>query len=784
MPALLGFDLETFLIADGDLAPKPVVASFHDGGAGWIERFLNPFDDDCAEETIEGALVPGINLAVANGAYDAAVTARRMPSLLKLWFEKYKRGEVFETQIAATLDAIAEGRLTDGAALDRNYQPLRVDGETGKITTRFSLNNCVWLYLGRRNAKENDEYRLRYGELSLLPTSQWPQTAKVYPVDDAGNTLAVATVQKKTCQNIGRIGEQFNAAPLVDMTHLQLHTWAHFCMHMGAVYGFRTDGERIAAIEKKINATFDQDNERFLAWGFMRQEQAHHSTLTGNEPPCAICKGAKQVPSKKTGRLIKCGDCAGSGRTLPMVLKENGAAIRREVILAYGGDPSVPCTHCQGKGRVPSPVSDSKVNCKPCGATGIHVPRSVPRTPADGIATDRDTLDGTGNSKLEAWAEAGKNDKMRETYLPWLKKGIHTRINTRPNAVLATGRCSYDGLIQLIPPAARECIVADDGMCFVSCDYPSLELCTLAQATFWTVGYSRMRDVINATKDPGALHSEFGARMGGIDPADKEALKEFLKLAKDKKTKPAKLRQMAKAGNFGFPGMMGVPKFVLTKRKEGLRFCEVSGINETCTKTVMQWRDKDLDKPTCPDCLEVADDLRKAWFEAWPEIKPYFNWVTSLEETSRGLKIVTPGTGFVRDGMTASAAANHTFQHLGAYAAKLALCHASYEAYCDPASPLFGSRLVVLAHDELFFQVPMAKRGAAGKRICEIMRAALKVFCPDIDVPEPEPAYCKYWYKKAALLRHKDGTLVLAEDGQPALWEPVDDDGNPVPWAP
>lgn len=739
MPRLLGFDTETFLIMPGNLAPKPVVASFHDGSQGWFERFLNPFDDDCAEETIEGALTPGIILAVANGAYDAALSMRHQPHLTKLWFDKYRRGEVFDIEIAAALDAVAEGRMTDGMVLDRNHQPLRKDGESGKVTSRFSLNNCVWLYLGRRNAKENDAYRLRYGELSRMPKEQWPREAVEYPVDDAGNQREVAAVQLEHSQNIGMIGAQFNEPPLLAMSHLALHTWAHFCMHLGAVHGFRTDADRIAAIEKKINANVETDTQKFLVWGFM------HTVNTGT----------KKAPVWE--------------------VKENGAAIKREVILAYGGRADVACTHCEGTGKVPSEKTGKPVNCKPCGATGLDVPVSVPRTPADGIAADRDTLDGTGNERLEAWAEAGKNDKMRETYLPWLKQGVRETINTRPNAVLATGRCSYDGLLQLIPPKARECIVADDDMCFVSCDYPSQELCTLAQATYWVTGESQMRDIINQTRDPGALHAQFGARMGGIDANDSEAMKAFLKAAKIKSSREAALRQMAKAANFGFPGMMGVPTFVLAKRKEGLRFCVLAGINAECAKTVLEWREKPLKKPTCPDCLEVAAQLREDWFRQWPEIRPYFKWVSTLEETQHGLKIVTPGTGFVRDGMQASAAANHTFQHLGAYVSKYAMCLTTTEAYTDEASPLFGAKPVVLAHDELFFKVPMKTRGAAGKRICEHMLTAMRTFCPDIDAPEPEPAFCKYWYKKAELVKDAEGRPVLADDGQPVLWAPSEE---------
>jgi hypothetical protein len=53
------------------------------------------------------------------------------------------------------------------------------------------------------------------------------------------------------------------------------------------------------------------------------------------------------------------------------------------------------------------------------------------------------------------------------------------------------------------------------GYYFCSVDYAALELCCLAQMCLWVVGWSRMADVINATKDPGLLHTSFGARMIG-----------------------------------------------------------------------------------------------------------------------------------------------------------------------------------------------------------------------------------------------------------------------------
>ena len=781
MPEMISLDTETELFGPGNMAPKPVVASFFDGAEGWFERFLNAFDDDCAEETIEGVIFrPGVVVAGANFAYDGAVCARRVPRWLKLLFDLYERGQIWDVEIVAALDAIAEGRMTDGMVLNRNMEPLRKFGDTGPVTNRFSLSNCVWLYKGRLDAKANDEFRLSYGELGKLPKSQWPEKAKIYPVDDARNTYEVAAVQRglvpgvPRAQNTGQIGEQFDATPLLPNT-----TWPTFqaraawAMHLGTVWGFRTDPERIAAIEKKITTSVDLDA---LVIDQLKLER--HTDETGKARdqvarPYLFSKFRewgflKNLPGKKDDG------------------KENRAGIKREVAIAYGSAPESKCKKCGGTGKMSSEKTGKPVQCKDddrgpgCDATGLDIAQTVPRTPSDGIATDRDTLDGTGNPRLEAWAEAGKTDKMIETYLPWLKQGVDTPINVRSNVLVASGRCSYDGLVQLIPPGARECIKARAGYVFCSTDYPSLELCTLAQATFWVLGYSRMREAINLSGDPGYLHTEFGAKMAGVDVANEGRMAEFKKLAEDKGSAEYRFRFMAKAANFGFPGGMGAPKLVLTKRKEGLYFCVASGLNKVCKPGVMEWKGKPLSKPTCPDCIDVAAKLREDWFQAWPEIKPYFQWVTTIDGIDDGHgKLVTPGTGFVRGGLNFTSAANHSFQHIGACAAKHAFWLISKEAYTDERSPLWGTRPLVLVHDEAFSEMPRVGMLAAGWRTAEIMRDALRIFCPDIKVPLPEPAFCEYWYKKATLLRDK-------ATGQPidAPWVPTDKAGNPVAWKP
>ena len=52
---------------------------------------------------------------------------------------------------------------------------------------------------------------------------------------------------------------------------------------------------------------------------------------------------------------------------------------------------------------------------------------------------------------------------------------------------------------------------------FSSIDYSAIELCTLAQACVTLLGRSTMADTINASGDPGSLHTAMGARLLGID---------------------------------------------------------------------------------------------------------------------------------------------------------------------------------------------------------------------------------------------------------------------------
>lgn len=403
------------------LAPKPVCWSFAEEGQAWLERGADAF------EVLHGLARPGVTWACANAPYDVAIAMSRDYELMLELFKKYERGEIFDVSVAATLDAIAEGRMTEGAILDRSGKYLLKYGDHGPATNRFSLLNVVHFYLNRLDAKENDLYRLKYGDLDPLPTDHWPIEAQKYPLDDARNQFEAAKIQRVVCQNIGPIRDQFHdLLPQIKHTHMTHQTRAHLIMHLGSIYGLRTDPVRIAELEAEVVKVRLDGDAKFRALGFIKTEP-HLFTRTGTRK-----------------------DDDG---------KDNGTLVKRKVILAYGGDESKACTSCEGTGKVISAKSGNEVNCKPCAATGLDVPFSVPRTPADGVCADRDILKESGNDDLVAWAEFGLLDKLELVYLPWLKQGVSQPINVRANILVSTGRSSYDGLLQLLPGMARECIV-------------------------------------------------------------------------------------------------------------------------------------------------------------------------------------------------------------------------------------------------------------------------------------------------------------------------------------
>lgn len=374
-----------------------------------------------------------------------------------------------------------------------------------------------------------------------------------------------------------------------------------------------------------------------------------------------------------------------------------------------------------------------------------------PLTEKGEVSTSREALEESGDESLERFSEVSKTEKLLKTYLPFVEAGTTAPINVKPNILLATGRASYEGLIQLLPRKGptRVCLGARPGTVWCSVDYSAIELSTLAQVCLWTVGHSRLAEAINEGKDP---HCIMSAQIADVSYEEAVAGKESGPLAD--------YRQGGKAANFGFPGGMGPIKFVASKRKEGLRVCKVMFGRDDCGAVkVNRWKDKPCE-PTCEACAKGAEQLRQFYLSTWTEMPAYFGWINAHLQDSDALTQFVSGRK--RGGLRYTSACNTLFQGLAADGAKLALWEVTRECYLDTASPLYGSRVVIFAHDELILEMPEEKAHEAALRQTELMVSAMKQYVPDVRV-SAEPALMRRWYKDAKK---------VVVDGRLVPWEP------------
>lgn len=658
------FDTETHAIRPGLLAPPVVCGSFASRASG-ASLVMDPFQRQTANgvwpRLLELAKGPDLIIG-ANIAYDFACIASTVPEAFPIIWDWYEKKRVYDIQIAATLNAIAEGRLDEGDLFERSGRKA-IDPKTGKMTNRYSLALCVKEWLGRDDAKENAKFVLQYEALERMPFDAWPYEAKQYPLDDAQNTYDVFEAQVKGgCQN------------LVDLP-AQAHT--AFCLHLGAIWGLVTDASRIAPLKVETEASLKKLRLWALEQGLMRLER----------------KKGEQVFVKNT-KVIK-------GRVTEM----------------YAGKP--------------------------------------PLTETGQVSADRVTLEESGDEVLEKFSEISKLEKV-DGYLVTLEEASKVPLNIRPNVLLASGRSSFEGIIQLLPRkgGVRECIkFRGIGS---SVDYAAVELSTLAQVCIWTVGFSDLADAINSGKDP---HVILAARLAN------EGYDAFMKRYQAGDPAAADLRQAGKAGNFGFPGMMGAPKFVIAKRKEGSKVCEWFFRDGLCgTTRTNVWNNRDIERNLCTRCLEVAEEIRAGYIAMWSEIRPYWSYVSS-QVNSYG--VITQFKSLRRRGIDrAPAAANSYFQGLASEGAKRAVVQLTKEMYVDSSSPLFGSRLTVFAHDESIIDIPeLSVRHVhdAAMRQATIMVEQMKTVVPDVAI-KAEPALMRYWYKKAEPVFNAEGLLIP--------WEP------------
>ena len=352
---------------------------------------------------------------------------------------------------------------------------------------------------------------------------------------------------------------------------------------------------------------------------------------------------------------------------------------------------------------------------------------SVPRTEKGSIKTDDKTLTMCDHEALRALSQYKGAEKINSTWMHHLEKGIDEVIQPTYNVLVETGRTSCRNPNIQNPHRAnglRECFIPRKGFVYVACDYSSLEMCTLAQVCIWLFGSSALAEAINEGIDP---HLRLAAQILKVPYA--EAKSRFK--SGDKEIR--KVRQLSKAANFGYPGGMGPASF--------MSFASGYGIYLTQGE---------------------SQQLRNNWFDAWPEMRKYFNFVTSITKHPEA-KLKQFVSERYRGKVRFTSACNSYFQGLAADGAKAAVYGVVRQCYTpEYRSPLFGSRPVMFIHDEIIAEVPERNAAEAAEELSRVMRETMQTYTPDVRIGT-SVALMRRWYKDAEEVRDNENRLAIWE---------------------
>lgn len=260
-------------------------------------------------------------------------------------------------------------------------------------------------------------------------------------------------------------------------------------------------------------------------------------------------------------------------------------------------------------------------------------------------------------------------------------------------------------------PDPRECFVAREGYVLLACDYSGAENHTLAQCCKTMFGYSKMADALNTGKD---LHGWVGATIVGVD------YETFMAKLAAKDPECVNARKSAKVANFGFPGGCGAARLVAAAKIFGV--------------FIDEWQ---------------AQQLKRDWLIAWPEMVEYFDYVSQQETDDGWYQVDQLFSPRIRGKASFTAACNSYFQGLAADGAKAALFEITRRQWCCPESALYGTYVVNFVHDEFILEVPYRQLEAAARELKQVMCERFNRYTPDVPVDASAEAGV-HWKKEMA----------------------------------
>lgn len=704
LPLPLAFDFETSLIRPGYLAPAVACLTWQRLG---VEARI--CDSLAARDQFRTWVNDPSSLFIgANTAFDMAVAAEAWPELRVAIFKAYDEGRVTDVQIRQRLLDIAGGV----------YMGRFVKGGV-YIKHTYDLEALAKRVAGM--ALEKDEWRLSYENFIGVPLSKWAERA-VEVQGTARATLAQLEadwsstkpkdVPKEALKRMEGLRSMIASDPTrctsypLDDARATLAVWqkqevhaqfladqyrqarGYFALHLGSAWGLRTDAVGVQILRRETEAAYEEVKATLIEAGLVRPD------------------GSRDTKRAKRLMLDVC--------------REEGLTVRRTDGHAEQGK----CKRLDG-----TPVPDGSDECE------------------DHVCLDEEACTATEDETLIAYAEFSTLTKVLSNDVEALLKGvllpIHTRYGLAETGRTTSSKPNIQNLRRRV--GIREAYVPREGHVFAEADFPSVELYTLAQCCVAWLGESKLAEALNAGLDP---HLWFAAKMLGISyEATRSALKD--------ETNPAhaevkRTRQLAKAANFGFPGGMGVPKFVKATRKQIMSQPDKA-------KARLEWESLGLDE-------DRAKRLKEEWFAAWPEMPHYFARINALCDNDAGKAFVESlYTKRFRGGATYCSACNSGFQGLASDCAKEALWRVAKAQYVQPESPLFNSRTVAFVHDELIVECEDNERAHdVATELARVMVEGANVYLPDVPIvlSKMEPLLMRRWSKDAKAIFDASGRLI------------------------
>lgn len=257
---IVAFDLETYLIGHGRLAPQPVCMSWTEGPelarvqvAVGTEAILEAFDI-LASYALEGRG----RLVAHNAAFDLGVLVQAGGAkVLDLVWRLLDAGAVTCSRIREKLRKIALGRVRFDP--DQSWRP----------KAPYSLDSLTRQYFGMDRSAEKygpDSWRLRYHELEGIPWENWPRPAQAYVLKDAVDCWRVHRAQAPP-------GEWFqDEQDPSRWPDEAAQVRAAFALHLTGAWGMAVDPDRVRALEARLHRRVGEAWASLIPPGIVRSD--------------------------------------------------------------------------------------------------------------------------------------------------------------------------------------------------------------------------------------------------------------------------------------------------------------------------------------------------------------------------------------------------------------------------------------------------------------------------------------------------------------------------------